>query len=457
MRRKIKHNTILHIAILTALVLIIIVGTAKSTFASCIDNDACEAISCTDCCKEGYTEYYRCIGNERQRLWQYSDCRREWKAIETCSYGCADGYCLCAAALAEVSPSTPSDRFEEETVYTTIKVQNLGSQGAYFDLEVYLCEATKSCTCSSSCTGSCGSCYDYCDCDAFVKNCREMRCDDTHIYVPGKGTRYVKCSRSVKNAGDYRVKVVYSSDSYRTKRTVYSGIFKVLGECRAGAEGDYRCFGRYMQQKYVDENCDVRWKIVEYCPYGCESGACVQPTVLPKLGEPEIFMRTQYELERCKLSSFTFTVRNKGETDTFDIKAGGDSADWIDVVPSATIEKGETKVITAYVSVPCDARAGEHEFKITASSKTSDLRTSTIKIPEERGLFTKNLTNDLIIIAVIIIVFVLAIVVYKGGLGEIKFRARKREPAAEEFKAPATTSFTSKIFKKTLASVFSVI
>lgn len=421
--------------------LIVIIGTAKGAFA-CADDDACEAISCSDCCDDDYTEYYRCVGNERQRLWQYSDCRREWRTIETCSYGCTDGYCSkCTSIRAQVSPSTPADRFEQETVYTTVRVHNIDDRGAYFDIDVYLCEADGGC---DECSSSCDSCTSECRDDILARNCREMKCDDTHLYVPGESTRYVKCSRFVRDGGDYRVKVVYSSGNYQTKRTVYSDVFEVRGECSEGV-GDYRCFGKYRQQKYINDDCDARWRNVEYCEYGCDNGACVQPTVLPKLGEPDIFMRTQYEMEKCKLSSFTFTIRNDGETDTFSIETSGDVASWIETAPTATIERGETKTITAYASVPCDASTGDHEFTITASSKTSDSRVGVIKVPSKQGLFTTTPENDLMIVLVIIIVFVFAVSFFKQGFSEIGFGTkRRRESGAEEFKVP----LVSKIFKK---------
>ena len=69
MKLDIKRNTILQLAILSTFMLIIIIGSAKHVFA-CADDDACEAVSCSDCCDDDYTEYYRCVGNERQRLWQ---------------------------------------------------------------------------------------------------------------------------------------------------------------------------------------------------------------------------------------------------------------------------------------------------------------------------------------------------------------------------------------------------
>jgi len=264
-----------------------------------------------------------------------------------------------------------------------------------------------------------------------------MSCDDTHIYVPGDGRKYIKCSKFLKNDGDYRIKIVYWSDDYDDRRTVYSDVFEVRDEdCEGeGAKGDYRCFGKYRQQKYIDEDCDVRWKIVEYCPYDCAGAACVSPAVLPKLGEPEIFMRTQYEMEKCKLSSFTFTVRNEGESDIFSIDAGGDVASWIDVAPSVTIGRGETKVITAYASVPCDATAGAHEFTITASSKTTDSRVGVINIPEKQGMFTTNLTNYLMIVVVIFVVFVAAFALFKSGWFALDKLTPRPKGKAEEFKA----------------------
>ena len=438
-----KRKTFLELTILAALITITLLGTAHGAFADCSDDDECWSISCSDCCEEGYTEYYRCSGSSRQRLWQYSDCMREWRTIDTCSYGCTDGYCACEAVIAEVSPSTPADRFEYETAHTTIKINNLDDRGAWFNLQVYLCEAGSSCNtwCDTSCDTSCDT-----DCgDSFASNCREMSCDDTHVYVPADGRRYAKCSRLVKKPGDYRIKVVYSSDNYRTKRTVYSDVFEVRGECSAGTEGDYRCFGKYRQQKYIDEDCDARWKIVEYCPYGCEGSVCVQPAEQPKVGEPEVFMRTNYEMEKCGLSSFTFTIHNKGEADTFSIDVGGDAAGWIDVVPTASIGKGETKAITAYASIPCSAAAGEHEFTITASGKTSDSRVGVVKIAEKQGLFNTRPADDLAIAALIIVSFALAVVFFRGGLSKmISGLLKGRGAGAEEFK----TSFISKMLKK---------
>ena len=106
----------------------------------------------------------------------------------------------------------------------------------------------------------------------------------------------------------------------------------------------------------------------------------------------------------------------------------------MDVAPTTTVGKEETKAITAYASVPCDAATGEHEFTITASSKTSDSQIAVIKIPTKQGLFTTSPTNDLMIVVVVFVVFVVAIGVFKDRLGWSTFGSLKKGSKAEEFK-----------------------
>jgi len=415
---------------------------------------------CDNCCNEGYTEFYRCIGNDRQRLWQFSDCNREWRSVETCSYGCSDGSCLkCPTALLDASVTPINDVFEGENIHATIRLYNNADQGRYFYVEAYLCRSSFDCT-QSHCTS------DYSNFDYSNFDCNRMSCTDSIVYVPAGSTEYVECSRFSGTSGRYVVKVTYSTDSTSSsvstigcdKPFVYSNVFSAFDRfckdgycrtecgagyygtgcetCKAGGykAGDYRCFGNYRQRSYlenVEGKCELRWEVVEYCPYGCESGACTQPKkpeTQPKVGEPEVFMSPKYNLDSCKPSSIEFSIKNNGEADSFDIKASGEAADWVSVAPIVSVDKDETKSVTAFISVPCDAAPGEHDFTITASGKTTDIRSGIINVREQGGIFSISPATDLLILAVVAAVFVAAFLarrMIQGG-GSIALGTRFR-------------------------------
>lgn len=429
----------LRMSVFTALTIFVLVLTtmflANMVSASCYDYDcdSCDTYdscdTCSDCdwCDDGYTDQYRCSDNKKQRLWINDDCTREWRIIETCVNGCREGRCLsCPIVVGEVSPSRPSDRFEGETAYTSIKIRNTDDEGHWYDLIVYVCKSKCTTLCSTS-------------------DCREMLCDIGRVYVQAGQTKHVRCSKFMPSDGYYRIKVEYKVDS-RVERSVYSDRFRVIDDrgvdddcdscddcydwesCDGDGCKEYRCFGKFLQKRYKNENCEWRWEIVEQCPYGCENDKCVLPTGDAKtsnVGEPKVFVRPSYEMGKCELTSFTFSVQNNGQSDTFVIKAEGNAADWIDIPQIVEIDKGETKSVTGYASIPCDATSGMHDFTVTASAKTSDSTKSFIKVEKPTGLFILSPFTDLLLVVVVIVIFVV-VIWYRDKIGFASLGSGKR-------------------------------
>ena len=350
-------------------------------------------------------------------------CCDDWECDSWDCYGCGYGDCGCGGfgcdthdtPYGEISVSKPSDKFEQETVYTTVKIRNTDDQHHWYDLSVYLCRTD----CSGSSSQSCYS--------GSVTECREMRCDMGRTYVLSGDDEYFTCSRFVWYPGYYRVKVDYKIDFYEDLRTLYSDRFRVISDrgcCDGGVDDCYdgcclsdssdsserfRCFGNFLQERYRTDDCEYRWRVIDYCEYGCESETCVVPEEGMKSGEPTVFMQTKYEMGREDISSLEFSIKNDGEIDTFEITVEGEAADWVDVPDMVEVDEGETKRITAYASVPSSAKPGLYEFTITASGKTSDSATSFMEIGRNGGIFALTPLRDLFLVVFVIFVFVLAI------------------------------------------------
>jgi len=383
------------------------------------------------------------------------------KACDGCGCGLCDGGCgssACNQPSASVSLSTPSDTKEGEEVQVSVHIENNGQLGRYYDISAYVCRS------DDGTDHGCGSCS---GCGG--SDCAQMSCDDNRVYVDGNGYKQVKCSLNVGCAGYYRIKLVLSEDGISNSQTLYSSEFKVLNErgtacpgnycewsggsgyawnypcfgagCGRTVDekttadyrvGEYRCFGSYRQQLIAD-GCEKRWRIADYCPYGCEGNKCVEPMQAPKSGSPEIFMKSKYDVERCGETEAWFSVKNSGESGSFDIKVEGSAADWVEVVPSVAVAKGETKQVTAFVSVPCGASAGEHTFTITAVGGTTDSRTAAINVRAE-GLFNTQLSD---LFGLVIVVVVLAGVVLKrDAILAYARRSGVRKSAEERFDKP---------------------
>ncbi|MFH1622971.1 MAG: hypothetical protein ABIA12_00410 [Candidatus Aenigmatarchaeota archaeon] len=441
------ENGLLMLGVTVMLALVAVSVLASRADAYC-DGNFCST------CSEGYVDQYRCSGSVQQRMWRYSDCTTGWRDYGSCSGGCS-GY-SCSRPSASVSMSTPSDSKEGDTVYETMRVENNGQYGATYDISAYVCRT------DDGTDHGCSGYYGY-----GGSGCVRMSCDEDRFYVGGNGYTTVRCSLPVGMAGHYKVKVVLSEDAIINSQTLYSSEFKVtnshgiacpedrrmwggdydwgydwnypcfgIGCARADEKstadyrvGDYRCFGSYRQQ-LVQDGCEKRWRITDYCPYGCEGNKCVEPAASAKVGEPEVFLRTTYEAERCEVTDAQFSIKNSGEAGSFELKVSGEVAVWVDVVPSVTIGKGETKQVTAFVSVPCDAASGEHAFTITASGKTTDSRTATVDV-RSAGMFNTQL-SDLFGMALAAVV-IAAAVMKRDALLAYARRGGSKKHADERF------------------------
>jgi hypothetical protein len=357
------------------------------------------ASSSSSCCDD-YDHSWGCD------YWECEDCGGCWG---------------CASTVGEVAPSKPADRFEQETVWTTVRIHNTDTQSHHYDLSVYLCE--------SDCSGACS---------IDVTDCKEMRCETGRIYVPSGATKYVECSRFVRYPGFYRVKVEYKTESSTYEWTSYSDSFEVVSDCedcvREDGYKDFRCFGNFLQERYRNDDCEWRWRVVEYCEYGCANEECLAPTEPPKTGEPVVFTEAEYEIKRGDVVALHFSVQNNGGSDTFDMSVGGEAADWVDVPEMVDIAEGDTKHITAYAVVPIDAEPGMHEFTITATAKESDSAISFIRIMgQQGGLFSLDFIGSLMLLLVVVAILVVVLWFRKRyglampGVGSVS-GDRRKEP-----------------------------
>lgn len=401
---------------------------AASAFASAAGAAAaCDGNYCSTC-SEGYVDQYRCSGSTQQRMWRNADCGTAWRDYGSCAGGCG-GY-GCSQTSASVSLSTPSTSGEGDTVYETVRVENNGQRGATYEIDAYVCRV------ADGTDHGCNGYYGY-----GGSGCVQMSCDEDRFYVGPNGYVRVSCSLPVGMAGYYKVKSVLSEDSISNSQTLYSSEFRVTNSkgvacpsdgrawgdysydgyyawnypcfgvgCQRADEkatadyhaGEYRCFGSYRQQ-LVQDGCEKRWKIVDYCPYGCDNAKCVEPTAAAaKTGTPEVYMRSQYDLAGCEATDVQFSVKNTGAAGSFDLAVSGDAAEWVDVAPSVAVAAGETKQVTAYVSVPCDASAGEHAFTLTATGAATDSRTTSVVV-KSAGMFNTQLSELLWLTAVVVV------------------------------------------------------
>lgn len=87
-------------------------------------------------CAAGYLNNFQCVGNWKQQLYQFSDCRTEWRNVLFCDYGCSAGQCSEAP-----KQGTPEIFAEEE--YTvkkcernkfTFEISNTGEATDVFDI-----------------------------------------------------------------------------------------------------------------------------------------------------------------------------------------------------------------------------------------------------------------------------------------------------------------------------------
>ncbi len=396
--------------IITSMIVSFIVIVAFFSILPYVANAGDAEILCDDCCDSAYTDYYKCSDNEVQRLYQYSDCTREWRLDESCRFGCKDGQCLeCSTEFTEVSVFPVSDMFEDNTVKATIKVHNEAENGRLYYLDVKICRSV----------------------GGTVTDCRKMELDKDSVYVGSGSTSYVKASEYMGTPGLYKINVFFSINSYESSsvkngcdRDIDSNVFKVFAKHETDAYLDgnayideYRCFGNYVQQRYskaIDGEQEWRWKVTDYCESGCQNGDCIV-YIEQSAGKPEIFTQSEYILDRCEIGSIPFSITNRGESDSFEIGVDGEISEWMEVVPTVDIGKGETKSMIAYASLPCDLPSGDYGFTIRVAGGTEDTYDGTITVEKEKGLFSTGV-QSLFYMALLFLAFFVALLFYKNKL-----------------------------------------
>jgi hypothetical protein len=306
-------------------------------------------------CTPGYLDIYRCSDNWLQRQYRSSNCDIEWVDYRYCDNGCSDSRCITYAdrCMLSVSLTTPSDVYLGDTISTTISLSNTGGRGDYVDFTAYLCKSDDT-------------------------NCNPMNCqveDRKRVYLPGYSTNSYTCTRAATESGLYMIKVGYSGCG--RDPTIYSGVFEIKPQkkCTLMYLDNYRCFGNYLDRQLQKTDCTLTWSEVDYCPYGCSAGKCIEPK-----GIPQVSLDPVYNLKACEDSLIVFSVKNVGGKDSFTLTASGDAARWVSTGSTLTLDKDEKKFVASRISIPCDTKSGDYNLILSASDTASDSDTAIIRV-----------------------------------------------------------------------------
>jgi hypothetical protein len=255
-----------------------------------------------------------------------------------------------------VSASTPRDVYLDDTIDSTIEISNSGDKDAWVSFTAYVCRSDGT-------------------------NCMRMDCDgnDPSFHLDGHDSRSFTCSRTADETSWHKIKVQYSGCYHTYDPVVYSGRFEVLKKrtCDPGFQNNYRCSDKWKQQLYTSSDCITEWRNVEYCSEGCSDNNCI---VKPKESIPKVILNDEYEVKACQSNDINFDVMNTGDkADTFTISYSGAAADWISSTREISLDAGQRKAVTAYVSVPCDASDLQH-FTVKLSDTQTTSATSFFKV-----------------------------------------------------------------------------
>jgi hypothetical protein len=243
-----------------------------------------------------------------------------------------------------------------------------------------------------------------------------MSCDglDPSVYVPGYGTRSFTCSRAADELSAHKIKLDYSGCD-TVDPTIFSGVFEVKPRyyppyphpgCTEGFLNEFQCLGNWKQQLYQFADCRTEWRNVLFCGSGCSAGKC---SAAQNQGVPEIQLDPEYVVYRCEKNKLKFDIINTGEArDSFDISFSGSAARWIRPVSSVSIDPWETRTVTFYASVPCDAE-GEFDLTVSAADGSKDSATTSLSVAEGRFLlpitgWTASLKTALYVVAFLVVV-----------------------------------------------------
>lgn len=405
-------------------------------------SNGCSGNQCWQCSSQSL-DNYQCSGNWRQRQYQYSDCSVAWLNYEFCTNGCSGGSCI-TQQQCQVSGSvtTPGDVYLGNTIYTTVSFYNSGDFGGNVRFTAYVCRQDGSncqaMNCNTCQTNNCYGCQSN-NCNG----CASTNCNgnvDPTIYVDGHTSRSVTCSLIANEVSSHEIKVVWCGCNLDP--TIYSGSFEIMSKpgCSEGYLNNFQCSGGWKQQLYQFSDCRTEWRNAQYCSYSCSDGQCAEP---PKIGKPDISIEPEYTVQKCERNKFTFQVTNTGEgRDDFAISFSGSAAGWVRSASTVSLDSGETRIINAYVSVPCSAE-GDYDLTVSVTDGAKDTA-STMLTVQERSLFPMTgwfinwpswssliLYGILILLIIGIILVLLFLLVW--GLPKGK-QGRKQEGGPESFR-----------------------
>ncbi|MEM5829859.1 MAG: PEGA domain-containing protein [Candidatus Aenigmatarchaeota archaeon] len=158
--------------------------------------------------------------------------------------------------------------------------------------------------------------------------------------------------------------------------------------CEARYLNEFKCFGNWVQRKYIYSDCSISWRNWEYCSYGCSDGTC-----LPRLEEPckiSINVETPSDASVGELIATTLKLRNYGDVDgyvSFDAYVCNTDAYCIpmdcEVDPTVYLPAHSTRSLT------CTARvqeAGRYEVKVSygGCEKSGTIYSGVFSIKEKK-------------------------------------------------------------------------
>jgi hypothetical protein len=87
-------------------------------------------------CAAGYLNNFQCLGNWKQQLYQFADCRTEWRNVLYCEHGCSEGKCLEAPkhGIPEISTEGEYTVYRCERNRFTFEISNTGEASDTFDI-----------------------------------------------------------------------------------------------------------------------------------------------------------------------------------------------------------------------------------------------------------------------------------------------------------------------------------
>ncbi|MEM5814933.1 MAG: hypothetical protein QXD89_00365 [Candidatus Aenigmatarchaeota archaeon] len=184
------------------------------------------------------------------------------------------------------------------------------------------------------------------------------------------------------------------------------------------------CKGSYVIAKVKEVENTIGYRILEFCPFGCEYGICLSKREIPK-----IKLNSIYEVSSCNDNIIFVEVTNEGTKGELNLKVEGEAKNWIKIPSKVSLSSNETKTIAIVASIPCNV-TGTYSFILVGSGATDFYAPSTLRITES-GFRSMPVTTSISPISfrfaiLIVIVLIFILLIYK-----IEF---SKKPLEESFK-----------------------